>query len=58
MGILNVDLYKISLDYTNYNEDAPETITQSDFWLRILNLKNFKHLKKSKLRISACSLAS
>ena len=40
----------INLVDTNYDEDDPDTITLSDFWLGILNLKNVKHFKTVKLR--------
>ena len=48
MGILNIDLNNINLDDTNYDEDDPETIIHTNFWLGISNLKNTKHLKKYK----------
>ena len=47
MGILSVDLDKISLDEDNdFHEDDPEILFVSDFWLVVINLKNAKHLKK------------
>ena len=46
MGILSVELNSINLDYANYDEDDPETLFISDFWLGIVSLKNAKRLKK------------
>ena len=45
MGIVNIDLNNIDLD-NNFDEEDPDTITLSYFWLIILNLKNTKNLKK------------
>ena len=44
MGILTIDLNNINLDDTNYDEDDLKTISH----LRLLVLKNAKHLKKDK----------
>ena len=46
MGILNVDLYKISLVYTNYNEDAPETITHIGLLASNIKFEKLQALKK------------
>ena len=40
----NIDLNNINLD-NNFDEDDPDTIILSDFWIGIVNLKNAKHLK-------------
>ena len=47
MSILNIDLNNINLD-NNFDEDDPHILFLSDFWLRILNLKNTKHLQRIK----------
>ena len=46
MGILDIDLNKINLGETNYDEHYPETIIDIRLLACILNLKNAKHLKK------------
>ena len=46
MSILNIDLNNISLD-TNFDENDPDTIMLSKFWVRTLNSKNERNLKKS-----------
>ena len=46
MGIVNIDLNNIDLD-NNFDEEDPDTIILSYFWLIILNLKNTKNLEKS-----------
>ena len=45
MGIVNIDLNNIDLD-NNFDEEDPDTIILSYFWLIILNLKNTKNLEK------------
>ena len=46
MGILDIDLNKINLGETNYDEHYPETIIDIRLLACILNLKNAEHLKK------------
>ena len=46
MSILNIDLNNISLD-TNFDENDPDTIMLSKFWVGTLNSKNERNLKKS-----------
>ena len=47
--ILAVDLDEINLDEGNhFDEDDPDILFMSDFWLGVVNLKNTKHLKKGK----------
>ena len=46
MDMLSVNLNNINLD-NNFDEDDPDTIFLSDFWLGIVNLKKAKRLKKS-----------
>ena len=46
MGIANIDVNNINLD-DNFDEENPNTLFLSDFWLVILNLKNAKNLKKN-----------
>ena len=49
MDILNIDLNNINLDNI-YDEDDPELLLLSDFWLGILNLENVKHLKRNSMK--------
>ena len=49
MDILNIDLNNINLDNI-YDEDDPELLLLSDFWLDILNLENVKHLKRNSMK--------
>ena len=46
MSIFDIDLNKINLGDTNYDEHDPETIIDIRLLACILNLKNAKHLKK------------
>ena len=46
MGILNIDLKNIDLDYTNYKEDNPDTII-----LIILLAWHIKFETRNKLKI-------
>ena len=46
MGILNTDLLKIRLDYTNYNEDAPENITHIGLLASNIKIEKLQSLKK------------
>ena len=46
VGIINIDLKNINLD-NNFDEDDPDNLLISHFWLGILNFKNAKHVKKS-----------
>ena len=45
MGILNIDLSNINLDY-NFDEDYPDAIILVRFLVWHINLKNEMHLKK------------
>ena len=45
VGILNIDLNNIDLDYTNYKEDNPDTIILIRLLVGILNLKHAINLK-------------
>ena len=48
MGILSIGLNIINLDDINYDAYDLEIIIHDKLWLGILNLKNVKHVEKSK----------
>ena len=49
MDILNIDLNNINLDNI-YDDNDPELLFLSNFWLGILNLENVKHLKRNSMK--------
>ena len=49
MGNANIDLNNINL-VDNFEEEDPNAIILSEFWLDILNFKKEKNLKKNQIK--------